>query len=75
MTATPSPSPSPEPEPTLTLTLALALTQVRWLRQNDGYARAVARAGRARMSSLDVGAVTDFMAEVLREYSRRMTSS
>ena len=48
---------------------------VRWLRQNDGYARAVARAGRARMSSLDVGAVTDFMAEVLREYSRRMTSS
>ena len=46
---------------------------VRWLRENDDYARAVAMAGRARMSSLDVGAVTDFMAEVLREYAKRMS--
>ena len=29
---------------------------VRWLRQHDDYARAVAQAGRARMSSLDVKA-------------------
>ena len=27
---------------------------VRWLREHDDYARAVAQAGRARMSSLDV---------------------
>jgi protein glucosyltransferase len=46
---------------------------VRWLRANDEYARAVAAAGQARMSSLDVGAVTDFMAEMLSQYSRRLT--
>ena len=40
---------------------------MRWLRKNDDYARAVAAAGRARMASLDVGAVTDFMAEVLKQ--------
>jgi len=44
---------------------------VRWLRQNDDYARAVAAAGRARMSSLNVGAVTDFMAELLTQYASR----
>ena len=44
---------------------------VRWLRKNDDYARAVALAGRARMSTLDVGALTDFMAEVLSQYARR----
>ena len=45
--------------------------KVRWLRENDDYARAVAQAGRARMSSLDVGALTDFMAEVFAQYARR----
>eukprot|EP00964_Phaeocystis_antarctica_P030432 scaffold17193_cov69-Phaeocystis_antarctica.AAC.2 len=44
---------------------------VRWLRENDDYARAVAQAGRARMSSLDVKALTDFMAEVFTQYARR----
>ena len=44
---------------------------VRWLRKNDDYARAVAQAGRARMSSLDVGALTDFMAEVFAQYAKR----
>lgn len=44
---------------------------VRWLRANDDYARAVAQAGRARMASLDVGALTDFMAEVLTQYAKR----
>jgi len=46
---------------------------VRWLRKNDDYARAVAAAGRARMASLDVGAVTDFMAEVLKQYAQRLS--
>ncbi len=45
---------------------------VRWLRRHDDYAKAVARAGRARMSSLDVGAVTDFLAELLRQYAARL---
>ena len=45
---------------------------VRWLRQNDDYARAVAQAGRARMSSLDAGGLSDFMAELLRQYARRL---
>ena len=31
---------------------------VRWLRRHDDYARAVALAGRARMATLDVGALT-----------------
>ena len=31
---------------------------VRWLQQHDDYARAVARAGRARMASLDVAEVS-----------------
>mgnify|MGYP006273516661 CR=1 FL=1 len=44
---------------------------VRWLRQHDSYARAVALAGRARMIKLDVVALTDFMAEVLTQYARR----
>ena len=44
---------------------------VRWLREHDDYARAVAQAGRARMSSLDVGALTEFMAETLRAYAAR----
>ena len=37
---------------------------VRWLRKHDEYARAVAAAGRARMASLDVTALTDFLSEV-----------
>ena len=45
---------------------------VRWLRQHDDYARAVAQAGRARMSSLDVGALTDFLAEALTSCARRL---
>merc|ERR1712061_330247 len=44
---------------------------VRWLREHDSYARAVAQAGRARMSSLDVSALTDFMAALFREYAAR----
>ena len=44
---------------------------VRWLRNHDDYARAVAQAGRARMSSLDVKALTDFMAEVFTQYAQR----
>jgi hypothetical protein len=46
---------------------------VESLRRNDSYARAVASAGRARLMALDVGAVTDFMAELLAEYSKRQT--
>ena len=46
---------------------------VRWLRQNDDYARSVALAGRARMSRLDVGALTDFMAEAFTQYARLQT--
>ena len=44
---------------------------VRWLQQNDDYAHAVALAGRARMSTLDVGALTDFVAETLTQYASR----
>ena len=44
---------------------------VRWLQQHDDYARAVALAGQARMATLDVGALTDFMATVLRTYAKR----
>ena len=44
---------------------------VAWLRKNDDYARAVALAGRARMSTLDVGELTNFMAEVLTTYAER----
>ena len=46
---------------------------VRWLREHDDYARAVALAGRARMASLDVNAVSDFMAELLKQYARKQT--
>ena len=46
---------------------------VESLRRNDSYARAVAEAGRARMAALDVGAVTDFMAELLTGYAKRQT--
>jgi len=44
---------------------------VQWLRKNDGYARAVAAAGRARMASVDVDGVSDFMAELLRQYAAK----
>lgn len=47
--------------------------KVKWLREHDEYARAVGAAGRARMAALDVGAVTDFMAELLLQYSTRQT--
>jgi len=45
---------------------------VRWLREHDEYARAVGEAGRARMSSLDVIGLTDFMAELLTQYAKRL---
>eukprot|EP00965_Chrysotila_dentata_P043024 1428679-Pleurochrysis_carterae.AAC.1 len=44
---------------------------VRFLRANDGYARAVAEAGRARMASLDIAQLSTFMAELLSQYARR----
>ena len=44
---------------------------VKWLKEHDDYARAVALAGRARMATLDVAGLTDFMAEVLRTYAER----
>jgi len=44
---------------------------VRWLKEHDSYARAVAQAGRARMSSLDVSALTAFMAELFTQYASR----
>ena len=40
---------------------------VRWLKEHDTYARAVAMAGRARMASLTVEAVADFMGELLAQ--------
>ena len=46
---------------------------VRWLKQNDEYARAVALAGRARMATLDTNAVADFMAELLKQYAAKQT--
>ena len=46
---------------------------VRWLKQHDDYARAVAMAGRARMAMLNVDAVADFMAELLTQYARKQT--
>ncbi|KAL1511513.1 hypothetical protein AB1Y20_006321 [Prymnesium parvum] len=46
-------------------------SMVRWLRQNDQYARAVARAGRERLASLDNRALADFLAELLRGYAKR----
>ena len=46
---------------------------VRWLKQHDDYARAVALAGRARMATLDIDAVADFMAELLSQYARKQT--
>ena len=44
---------------------------VRWLRNHDSYARAVAMAGRARMATLTVDAVADFTAELLRQYAAK----
>jgi hypothetical protein len=44
---------------------------VRWLKKHDSYARAVAMAGRARMASLTVDAVADFMAELLTQYAQK----
>jgi len=46
---------------------------VKWLREHDEYARAVAAAGRARMSALDEPALTDFVAELLTQYSTRQS--
>ena len=43
---------------------------VRWLKEHDDYARAVALAGRARMATLTTDAVADFTAELLTQYSR-----
>jgi len=42
---------------------------VRWLREHDTYARAVAMAGRARMAALNTDAVADYMAELLKQYA------
>ena len=44
---------------------------MEWLRKNDDYARAVALAGRARMSTLSIDAVADFMAELLTQYAKK----
>jgi hypothetical protein len=46
---------------------------VERLKRNDSYARAVAQAGRARLATLDVGAVTDFMAALLGEYAKKQS--
>jgi len=46
---------------------------VRWLKEHDDYARAVALAGRARMATLDIDAVADFMAELLKQYAKLQT--
>ena len=46
-------------------------SMVQWLKQHDDYARAVALAGRARMATLDIVGLTDFMAEVLTQYANR----
>jgi hypothetical protein len=45
---------------------------VRWLRDHDEYARAVALAGRARMASLDIAQVALFMSTLLTEYATRL---
>jgi hypothetical protein len=42
---------------------------VRHLKAHDAYARAVARAGRERIASLDNAALDDFMAELLTRYA------
>ena len=44
---------------------------VKYLREHDDYARAVALAGRARMAALDTDAVADFMAELLKQYAAK----
>ena len=46
---------------------------VRWLKEHDTYARAVAMAGRARMAALSIDAVSDFMAELLSQYASKQT--
>ena len=46
---------------------------VKWLRENDNYARAVAVAGRERMKSLDVSTLTNFMSEVFRQYAKKQS--
>jgi len=46
---------------------ALTSPQVRWLKANDAYARAVAMAGRARMAALTTDAVADYVAELLKQ--------
>ena len=40
------------------------------MKRNDTYARAVAQAGRARLATLDTAEVANFMAELLRGYSK-----
>jgi hypothetical protein len=44
---------------------------VRWLRKNNAYAQSVARAGRARMMSLDVAGAVNFLAELLTQYASK----
>jgi len=46
---------------------------VEMLRRNDSYARAVAQAGRARMSALDSAEASKFLAELLTGYSKLQT--
>ena len=48
---------------------------VKYLREHDDYARAVALAGRARMAALDTDAVADFMAELLKQYAAKQVCS
>ena len=43
---------------------------VRYLQQHDSYARAVAAAGRARMSTLDGDGIASFYAELFKQYAR-----
>ena len=46
---------------------------VRWLRKNDDYARAVAAAGRARMSTLDVDGATTSGGGCFTQYASRQS--
>mmetsp|Transcript_12939 Transcript_12939/g.41487 ORF Transcript_12939/g.41487 Transcript_12939/m.41487 type:complete len:307 (-) Transcript_12939:99-1019(-) len=44
---------------------------VRYLREHDSYARAVASAGRARLAALDVRAIAAFNAELFTQYAAK----
>ena len=44
---------------------------VRYLREHDSYARAVASLGRARLAALDVRAIAAFNAELFTQYAAK----